>query len=203
MDTAGDVNTDTSLEAFIDDPTEEKHLIQAIRTLRTLFERLAGGKSLDDFFGVLRVCGVDIQRDEHLRTLFDDLLSHLRRSLEQRGYARSEEAQQQREDLKARWKEVYDADSEEGQKWRDDIGKLRHEIEDFQKALEGGPDTKRVRRAQAKLAKDLEEALSSAAAVGAQAASDKTTWLWQDLFNAYIPRLLSIVKDIPIPRWVS
>lgn len=203
LDTAGDINTDTSLESFVDDPTEEQHLIKAIRALRTFFERLAGGKSLDDFFAVLRVCGVDIQQDEHLRTLFDDLLSHLRRSIDQRGYVRSEEAQQQREELKARWKELHDKDSEEGKKWRDDVHKLRHEAQEFQKALEAGQDTKRIRRAQAKLVKDLENALSSAAASGTQVASEKATWLWQDLFNSFIPRLLSIVKDIPIPRYVT
>ena len=188
------------MEAFIKDPTTEKHLIQAIRTLRAFFERLAGGKSLDDFFSVLRVCGVDIQRDDHLRKLSDDLLSHCRRSIELSGFVRSEEAHQQREELKSRWKVLFNKESEEGRKWREDIGKLRHEAQEFQKALEAGQDTKRIRKAQMKFAKDLEDALTSAASAGAQVASERAAWLWQDLFNAYIPRILSIVKDIPIPR---
>ncbi|TCD68513.1 hypothetical protein EIP91_010569 [Steccherinum ochraceum] len=200
LDTAGDVNTDTSLESFIDDPTEEKHLIQAIRSIRSFAERMAGGKSLDDFFGVLRVCGVDIQQDEHLRTFFDELLDHLRKSVDERGYVRSDEAQKTREDLKAKWKELYDAETPEGQKWRDDIGKLQNEWAEWQKAFDAGEDTRRIRKAQYKLGIDLEQAMVSAAGVGAQSALDSAPWLWQDLFNAYIPRLLSIVKDIPIPR---
>ena len=39
LDTAGDVNTDTSLESFIDDPTEEQHLIKAVRGVRAFLER--------------------------------------------------------------------------------------------------------------------------------------------------------------------
>ncbi|THH32403.1 hypothetical protein EUX98_g1751 [Antrodiella citrinella] len=204
LDTAGDVNTDTSLEAFIDDPTEEQHLIKAIRAVRTFVERMAGGKSLDDFFGVLRVCGVDIQQDQHLREFFDELLDHLRKSVDERGYVRSDEAQQMRDDLKAKWRELHDADTEEGQKWRDDIGKLQAAWEDFMKAFDSGEDTRRIQRAQSKLGTDLEQAMVSAAGAAASNAIDQGLqngpWLWQDLFNAYIPRLLSIVKDIPIPR---
>ena len=53
LDTAGDVNTDTSLESFIDDPTDDQHLIKAVRGVRAFIERNADGKSLDDFFGAL------------------------------------------------------------------------------------------------------------------------------------------------------
>ncbi|KAH8091062.1 hypothetical protein BXZ70DRAFT_994141 [Cristinia sonorae] len=200
LDTAGDVNTDTSLESFIDDPTEEQHLIKAIRAVRAFAERMAGGKSLDDFFGVLRVCGVDIQQDQKLREFFDDLLAHLRKSVDERGYVRSDDAQKKREDLKSTWKELYDADTAEGQKWRDDVGKLQKEWEEFQKAFDSGEDTRRIQKAQSKLGSDIEQAMITAAGAGAQSAIDYAPWFWQDLFNAYIPRVLSIIKDIPIPR---
>ncbi|KAI0071485.1 hypothetical protein K474DRAFT_1668982 [Panus rudis PR-1116 ss-1] len=200
LDTAGDVNTDTSLESFIDDPTEEQHLIKAIRSFRAFFERLADGKSLDDFFAALRVFGVDVQQDQHLRKLFDDLLAHLRRSVDERGYVRSEDAQKTREELKSRWKELYDADTEEGKKWRDDFGRLKNEALEFQKALDGGEDAKRVHQAQAKLATDIEQSFLTAASAAAQTATDQFPWMWQDLFNAYLPRVMSMIKDIPIPR---
>ena len=200
LDSAGDVNTDTSLEAFIDDPTEEKHLIKAIRTIRTFAERLAGGKSLDDFFAILRVCGVDIQKDEHLRSFFDELLAHLQKSLDERGYGRSEESQRTLKDLKAKWKELYDANTPEGQKWRQDIGSLKHEWKKFLQAFEAGEDTRKIQRAQGKLGADIEQALVSVAGAGTTSALDAVPWLWQDFFNAYVPRVLSIIKDIPIPR---
>ncbi|KAI0795838.1 hypothetical protein C8Q75DRAFT_744066 [Abortiporus biennis] len=200
LDTAGDVNTDTSLESFIDDPTEEQHLIKAIRSLRTFIERLAGGKSLDDFFGTLRVCGVDIQQDEHLRSLFDETLEHLRKSVDEGGYVRTDEAEERREELKTKWKELYEIDTAEGQKWRVDSDLLKTQFTQFSKALDAGKDSQRVRRAHAKLGKDIEEALFTTASAGAQMAAENVPWLWQDLFNVHLPRLLGMLKDIPIPR---
>ena len=44
-------------------------------------------------------------------------------------------------------------------------------------------------------------AFGTAAAAGAQKALDQPVWMWQDMFNAYLPRLLSVIKDIPIPRY--
>lgn len=209
LDTAGDVNTDTSLESFIDDPTPEKHLINAIRGVREFFERNANGKSLDDFFGALRVCGVDIQQDQQLRQAMDDTLDHMRRCIDERGYVRSDEAQEKREELKSRWSEITSADTTEGQKWREDYERLKNEWKDFSVALEGGEDLHRLRKAQAKLATDLENAFVAAASKAADKAAENAgalnqpIWMWQDMFNAYLPRLLSLIKDIPIPRLVS
>ena len=209
LDTAGDVNTDTSLESFIDDPTPEQHLIKAVRGARQFFERQADGKSLDDFFAALRVCGVDIQRDQKLRSWMDDYLDYMQKCLDQKGYVRSDEASETREQLKARWDKMMDPenpeDGEEGRKWREDVGKLRAEWNDFYKALYAGKDLGRVRRAQTKLADDLESAFATAASKAAdkamEIAPDQPVWMWQDIFNAYIPRLLSLLKDIPIPRY--
>ncbi|GJE93419.1 hypothetical protein PsYK624_095780 [Phanerochaete sordida] len=206
LDTAGDVNTDTSLESFIDDPTPEKHLIQAIRGVREFFERNANGKSLDDFFAALRVCGVDIQQDEKLRQAMDDTLDHMRRCVDERDYVRSGEAQEKREELKTRWRDITSADTAEGQKWRDDYEKLKTQWKEFSVALEGGEDLARLRKAQGKLASDLEDAFVTAASKAADKAAENAgalnqpVWMWQDMFNAYLPRLLSILKDIPIPR---
>jgi len=33
-------------------------------------------------------------------------------------------------------------------------------------------------------------------------ALDQATWFWQDLFRVYLPKVLSKLKDIPIPRYV-
>ena len=83
-----------------------------------MLERLAGGKSLDEVFSKLRICAVDIQQDDDLRKWFDGLIAHLRRSVDERGYVRSEEAEQNRQQLKKEWKELLDADSDKGKKWK-------------------------------------------------------------------------------------
>ena len=198
------MNTDTSLEAVIDDPTPEQHLIRAIRGVRELFERSANGKSLDGVFGALRVCGVDVQQDARLCTAVDDTLAFARRCVDEKGFVRSGAARECREELAARWGEITSADTDEGRKWREDWGKLKGEWREFSDALEGGEDLARLRQAQAKLAADVEDMFVAAAAKGvekaAQVGAEGSVWLWQDLFNAYIPRLLNLIKDIPIPR---
>ncbi|KAI0342498.1 hypothetical protein BDW22DRAFT_1407581 [Trametopsis cervina] len=207
LDTAGDVNTDTSLDSFIDDPTPEQHLIKAIRGAREFFERQADGKSLDDFFGALRVCGVDIQQDKKLRKWTDDVLDHLQKCLDEKGYVRSGDSQEKREELQERWNKMMDPEhpeGEEGRKWQEDVGKLKAEWSEFDKALQAGEDLGRVRKAQSKLASDIENAFVTAASKAADkavdTALDQPVWMWQDIFNAYLPRLLSLIKDIPIPR---
>ncbi|OBZ65028.1 Uncharacterized protein C32A11.02c, partial [Grifola frondosa] len=121
LDSAGDVNQATSLDAFIDDPTPDKHLLNGIHCMRTWLERLAGDKSLDKFFCTLRVCGVDIQQDDDVRRWCDGFIAHLRKSLDERGYVRSEEAQYTLEKLRNEWQELLDMDSAKGRKWKEDV----------------------------------------------------------------------------------
>lgn len=204
LDTAGDVNTDTSLESFIDDPTPEQHLIKAVRGVREFFERNANGKSLDDFFNALRVCGVDIQQDKKLRSCMDDTLDYMRRCVDEKEYVRSGDSAEKREELKKRWDDITSAKTTEGQKWRKDWGELKAQWQEFSVALEGGEDLDRLKKSQKKLADDLESAFvtaaGAAASKGAETAMNQPVWMWQDMFNAYLPRLLGMIKDIPIPR---
>ncbi|PCH36984.1 hypothetical protein WOLCODRAFT_20866 [Wolfiporia cocos MD-104 SS10] len=200
LDSAGDVNYATSLDAFVNDPTPEKHLITGLRGLRTVLERLAGGKSLDDVFGSLRVCGADIQQDDDLRGWFDSFLAHLRKCVDERGYVHSEEAKEKGDSLRKEWKELLDADSEKGQKWKTDVAKLKEEAREFQRAIDRDEDLRRVRRTHAKLGDDLEDSLLAAGSAGLQATMDKAPWFWQDLFNVYLPKLAGMLKNVPISR---
>ncbi|TFK87277.1 hypothetical protein K466DRAFT_117691 [Polyporus arcularius HHB13444] len=200
LDAAGDVNQATSLDAFIDDPTPDKHLITAIRGLRQFVERLAGGKSLDDVFAALRVCGVDIQQDKDVRKWFDEFIAHCRKSLDERGYVRSDEAQKKRNKLRDEWKELLDKDSDKGRKWKEDVAKLKQEATEFQQAVDQDEDLRQIRRTRAKLGEDIENTLLTAASAGAQSLMERAPWFWQDIFNVYLPKIVSAVKDIPIPR---
>ncbi|OCH86793.1 hypothetical protein OBBRIDRAFT_204740 [Obba rivulosa] len=200
LDATGNINQATSLDAFIEDPTSEQHLITGIRCFRTYLERLAGGMSLDEVFARLRVCGVDIQNDKELRGWFDKLFAHLRKSLDERGYVRSEEAQKTRESLRREWQELLDADSDKGHKWKEDVAEFKKELDEFQKAIDRDEDLRRVRKAYEKLGDDLEDSILVAGSVGIQSLMEKAPWFWQDVFNVYLPKLLGTLKDIPIPR---
>ncbi|TFY53591.1 hypothetical protein EVJ58_g9367, partial [Rhodofomes roseus] len=200
LDSAGDVNKDTSLEAFINDPTPEHHLIHAIRGLRTALERLAGGKSLDDLFAALRMCGADVQQDDAIRAWCNAALDHARRCLDEAGYVRSEEASQKSEQLRREWRELLDKDSDKGRKWKEDVGKLSAEATEFERAIERDEALRKVRAAHRKLGDDLEQSVVVAGGAGLQAIMEKAPWFWQDLFNFYLPKAVGMLKDIPIPR---
>ncbi|KAG0700157.1 hypothetical protein DFH29DRAFT_933392 [Suillus ampliporus] len=200
LDTAADVNQSTSLESFINDPSPEKHILKALRGIRTLVERAAGGKSLDDVFAQLRLCAVDIKNDEDLKRWFNDFFAHVRRSLDEAGYARSEEAHQKHQRLGERWKQLVNQDSDAGRKWKEDVRALRHELHVFQEAITRDADLQRVRKAHATFARDVIQSVGTGGQMGMQFALDQASWFWQDVFNVYAPRVLRVIKDIPIPR---
>lgn len=203
LDAAGDVNQATDLDSFIDDPTPEKHLIKAIRGFRAFVERLSGGDtSLDGFFAALRTCGADIQRDPDVRNWFDGFVAYLRKSVNEKGYVRSEDAKTRRRELRAEWKELTDKDGEKGRSWKDDVAQLRDEFNSFQVAVRRDKELGAVRRAHTQLGTDLEESLITAGGVGLQNLMEKAPWFYQDIFNVYVPKVMAAIRDIPIPRYV-
>ncbi|KAF9220450.1 hypothetical protein BS17DRAFT_804037 [Gyrodon lividus] len=200
LDTAADVDQATSLDTFIDDPTEEKHLYHALSNLRTLFERLAGGKSLDDIFTKARICAADVKQDEDLKAWFNDFFTHVRMSLETRGYARTEGADEKHRQLGRRWKELLDEDNDTARKWKKDVHGLRRELHEVQHVIARDADLQRVRHAHARLTEGLEKSVVTGGQLGLQFVYDQASWFWQDVFNVYAQRFLNVAKNIPIPR---
>lgn len=201
LDTAADVNQGTSLDTFIDDPTPEQHVPKALRGARVLAERLSGGKSLDDLFACVRSCAADIRSDPDTKAWFDDFFAHARKSLREPGYVRSDEATQAGERLRTRWQELLDADSDVGRKWKTDVEALQREAREFQARAADEPALTRLREAQAKFADDLTSVLSTAGSLGLQTLSE-SAWIWKDMFNVYLTRVLGMMKGLPIPRCV-
>ena len=199
---AADAAQATSLESFIDDPTPEKHLVSAVRCIGRLAQNMAGGRSLDDLYSALRKCVIDIRNDKSLQQWVDDFIAYAKRSLEQVGENDPEELSDTRQDLRRRWKELTDTDSEKSRQWIVDFNFLRNEFREFQERMEKDEDLQAVRKAHARLGRDLEETVIDASAVGVQSAISGASWLWTDLFNVYLPRLVSLLKSIPIPRYV-
>ncbi|TFK49777.1 hypothetical protein OE88DRAFT_1662432 [Heliocybe sulcata] len=200
LDAASDVNKDTSLESFINDPTPEQHTIQSLRAMRTLAERLAGGKSLDDLFANLRTCLVDIRQDDDLKKWFNDFSAHVRKSLDEPGYIHSDECTDRYSELRQRWRDLMSQDSDEGRKWKADVKQFNEEWTAFNKRIDQDQDIQRIRGAWAKFGNDLEEAMLEAGSTGLQIAAAQANWFWQDIFNVYMPRVFGALKDIPIPR---
>ena len=202
VDTAAEINQSTTLESFINDPTPEQHVPKAIRLMRVFVERLAGGKSLDDLFSKVRTCAVDVRADKDLKSWFDEFFAFVRQSLDQAGYARSDEASQTYKDLRMRWNALSNPASDAGKKWKKDVEALKREIRGFDEALQKDKDLTRIKKAHVRLGGRVQDSAAKSGSVGMQFAMDQAIWFWQDLFNVYTPRLLGLLKDIPIPRYV-
>lgn len=108
-----------------------------------------------------------------------------------------------KKDLQKRWKEISDTQSgASGQKWSRDVEVLKKEVKEFEGRLGEDKELGRVRKAHDKFAGDLEEMMINATGTGMQLALDQASWMWQDLFNVYLPRAMNMVQSIPIPRYV-
>jgi hypothetical protein len=196
------VNKNTTVDTFIDDPTEEQHIPKALAGIRILAERLSGDKSLDDLFAHVRSCAADIRSDPDTKTWFDEFFAHARKTLEEPSYGHSEEASRKGDFLRQRWNELLDADSDKGRKWKVDVEALRNEIDEFQARAANDQSLNRLRAAHGKLGQDMGEAFATAGSVGIQAAMSQSTWMLQDVLNVYLPRTFGMFKGSPIPRRV-
>jgi hypothetical protein len=191
----------TSLESFVKDPTPEKHLIKAIRYVNKFLQNIAGGKTLADLHSALRMCIIDIRNDTDLRQWVEDYIAYARRALENVGDNDMEGIRDTRQVLSRRWNELTDTGSDKSRKLKEDFQVLRKEVHEFQERVEQDKDLQAVRQAHAKLGRDIEDTFVDVAAVGLQATVSGTSWFWVDLFNVYLPRFISTIKSIPIPRY--
>ncbi|KAL1713884.1 hypothetical protein EV715DRAFT_210772 [Schizophyllum commune] len=192
-----------SLSSFVDDPTPEQHLHKALDGVQKLLERFAGDKSLNDLFSKTRVCARDVREDENLRKWFDQFFDHTRKVFTQEGYRESSEAKGKRKELRRRWHEMRDGEGESAQKWKADWDALSSEASEYVERIEQDKDLQRLRDAHAKLGKDIDSGLSDVkqeAAAKAQNIMEQASWFWHDMFSHYVPKALSMMKDIPIPR---
>ena len=80
---------------------------------------------------------------------------------------------------------------------------VKAEFAKVEGGLKSDADLNRLKAEHAKLGEDIERGLVEAgqeAKTGMQAAVEQATWFWQDLFKVYVPRIMSKMGDVPIPR---
>ncbi|KAJ4468733.1 hypothetical protein J3R30DRAFT_3553625 [Lentinula aciculospora] len=196
-------NAASSLDSLVEDNTTDKHITKALQAIETLLSRLAHTNSLSELVSTIRKCAVDIRDDQDLRTWFDEFFTHLRRDLDEAGYMRSDEAKRVRKDLRIRWKEMLDQDSDSGRAWKKDVQAMKVQVKKFQDGLRNDKDLNKLRDAHLQLGEAIENGLIEAgdqSQTGMQAVMEQLTWFWQDLFRVYLPRALGMMKNIPIPR---
>ncbi|KAF8888376.1 hypothetical protein CPB84DRAFT_1849617 [Gymnopilus junonius] len=185
VDIAADPNA--TLADFIADPTPDQHIPKALEQFRSLFERLAN-TSLEP---ASSIC------DQDVKTWFNDSFALARKNLTEPDYARSDESEAKRREMRQRWDGLLNKDA----KWKESVDGLNQELDKIATGLANDADLNRVKDAHAKLGQDIQQQfLEAGVDAQMQGAVEQITWFWQDLFKVYIPKLFSKMRDVPIPR---
>ncbi|KAJ7749498.1 hypothetical protein B0H16DRAFT_1845635 [Mycena metata] len=200
---AFDTATDQSftLNSFIEDTTPEQHVHKALNALKTLVDRFAKPDSSVDAILLRAQHFINAVRGDsgEVKAWVDKFFAHAQKSLEDPAYPRSEEAKSVRRDLRHSGRTLIDTNTEGGRKWAE----LKDAVRRFGAALAADEDVERLRVAHVRLGEDVENGLVEAgeeAETGVQAVLERAAWFWRDLFAVYAPRVLGMLKDVPIPR---
>ncbi|KAF8170752.1 hypothetical protein K438DRAFT_1853928 [Mycena galopus ATCC 62051] len=184
-----------TLDAFIEDPSPEQHIHKALDALKILLDRFANPESsVDDVLEkAQRFISAVRGNSGEFKAWVDKFFEHVHRSLDDREYPSSDEARDVGHQLRTRRRELLDPDTEPGRTW----AALQEAALTFGAAVAADTDVRRVQAAHMQLGNDMKNAFVEA---GTKTALEGPTWFWRDLFTAYAPRILSMLKDIPIPR---
>jgi hypothetical protein len=133
----------------------------------------------------------DVENDERLSSYVDDWGSFVNRLLEQENYVGSKKAGRRFDELIDRGEELAKDD-----KWKNDAQALASELRAFGEALANDEGTTSLLEALEDLSDDVKTLGESAFNIFKAEASH----LQQDLLNVILPRLLSAIKEIELPR---
>ena len=173
------VSTDESLSIVLADAKD-------------LLERFASGRSIDPFIQNLHACVEDFVgslADSGLTKYFADLRDWADKSLNDPKYSASRAGRQMISELYDRGHTLFSEDTKFGQ----DLRSLFHLAEDFLHGLSLDPATNRVIRAIDKLSAD-------SAILFQEQPYQAGRELRRELFFWFLPRLLRIIRRLPMPR---
>jgi len=163
-----------------------------------LVERFAGDKSLQNLFSAAAACGADVREDQEVRRAVDDYEGFIRKSMDEPGYIESDEYRQRRQQLRQQLERLQSRDTDAGRKWNQDVARLQQEARLFSEAVEKDGSIQRLKNAHLKLAKHLASAVPTAG----KFTMGQASWVMSDLSDVVLPRVFSMMKEIPLPRCV-
>ena len=134
----------------------------------------------------------DVQGNEKLSLYFNELESYFERLLYQPGYVTTQRAYKKASAL-------YDDGQSllaENDQWKQDAGKLQKELE----ALVNGITNDKATQRLVTSLENLGSSLASAGQIGFGALRAEGQGLYRDFADVLVPRLISLVKEIPVPR---
>jgi len=170
---------------------EDEKVQQAGRDLKTFVERVAN-KSLDDVIKASQKAAEDIKNDDKLTAYFDNLEQFIDRLLYQPGYVVSQRAYRKASSL-------YDDGQSllaDNPTWKADAANLQKQLE----ALVNGVKNDGPTNALVEAIEDLADSLQTAGQIGLGSLKIDGQGLYRDFVDVMLPRIISLVKEIPVPR---
>ena len=161
-------------------------IADATLQFRTLLERFANGKSMDNIIKALDQIYTDAQNDSDLRNWFSNLNQFVRRSLLEPGYILEDDCEKEGQELRESGKHFFT------EKYRGHQEALADEIQLWFTALADDPLNQRLGDDVKRLTKDLlfnEE--------GNLTFKPK---LWKDIRTEILPEIVRRIGYVPIPR---
>ena len=184
-DATGQASNDSKLS------DEDEHVAQAGRDLSAFVEKVSG-KELAPVIKAAQEAGEDVKNDEKLSLYFQEIESFLDRLLYQPGFVTSPRATRKASAL-------YDDGQvllSQNEKWKGNAAKLQKELEELVNGITNDKATSRL----VDSVEQLGASLSRAGKIGFGALRVEGQGLFRDLTDVMVPRLLSLVKEIPVPR---
>ncbi|KAF8326038.1 uncharacterized protein EI90DRAFT_2930862 [Cantharellus anzutake] len=180
--TLGSHHADKANENLGQDPT----LQRAGNELRTLLERFANGKSLDDIFHAADQLNKDAQNDEGLKQWFSDFDAYVRKTLLEPGFVLAPQCNTEANKLRERGRAFFEA------KYKGHKDALFDAIQAWFVAWGDDRLNKRFGNDWKRLTRDL--LFSEEGNLTFKPA------LWEDIRKVIVPQLAQHVGYVPIPR---
>ncbi|GLB36910.1 putative protein of unknown function (DUF4449) [Lyophyllum shimeji] len=165
---------------------EAKPLQQALSELRTLLERFANGKSMDDILDAFGALADDARRDKELRDWFGAVDGYIRKVLLEPGYVVEPQCNDEANRLREDGRKFYD------DKYKEHFDRLFDTTGDWFRAMGEDPINKRFGEDWARLTKDL--------LFDSEGSLKFKPELWNDVRKVILPQVVDKVGYIPIPR---
>lgn len=134
----------------------------------------------------------DVQKNEKLKKFFDEVDNYVHRLLYQPGYIASRAAYRKAESM------YDDAQSllKENEQWKQDAKELQSQLQGLVEGVKNDDTTNALVGA----IEELGDSLATAGQIGLGSLKVDGQGLYRDFMDVIVPRLIGLVKEIPVPR---
>ncbi|ORY25632.1 hypothetical protein BCR39DRAFT_543419 [Naematelia encephala] len=170
---------------------EDEKIQQAGRDLKQFVEKVSN-KSLDEVIAALRKVGEDVQNNDKLGAYFNALDQYLDRLLYQPGYVASRQAYNKASSLYDDGKSLLTENDE----FKRDAGALQEQLEALVDGISNdGPTNDFINALE-----NLADSFATAGQIGLGSLKIDGQGLYRDFADVILPRLVGLIKEIPLPR---